>query len=65
MFHMTVFDDDGKKLYDSPIEATSDEEAKEKGTAWLKEHRRQDAPYRIFHSSGRLIAFHSHKGKHA
>ena len=30
MYHMTVFDDDGKKLYDSPIEATSDEEAKEK-----------------------------------
>lgn len=65
MYHMTVFDADGKKVYDEPIEATNDAEAKAKGIAWLEEHEHLDHPYRIFHTTGRLVAFHSHQAKHA
>lgn len=63
MYHMTVFDDNGKKLFDEPIEAASDEEAKQKGMALLEEQGHETRPYRIFHTTGRLIAFHSHKAK--
>lgn len=65
MYHMTVFDHDGKKVYDEPIEADNDKEAKTKGIAWLQENEQLDCPYRIFHTTGRLVAFHSHKAKHA
>lgn len=63
MYHMTVFDDDGKKLLDEPIEAESDAEAKQKGMAFLEEQGHETRPYRIFHTTGRLIAFYSHKAK--
>ena len=65
MNHMTVFDSDGKKLHDEPIEAKSDAEAKQKGMAWLEESDYLSRPYRIFHTSGRLIAFNSHRAKRA
>lgn len=60
---MTVFDDQGKLIHDEPVEATTDEEARAKGMAWLEENDRLDAPYRIFHTTGRLVAFHSHEAK--
>lgn len=63
VYHMTVFDDEGKKLVDQPLEASSDAEAREKGMAWLAEKEYLNHPYRIFHTSGRLVAFNSHKGK--
>lgn len=63
MYHMTVFDDDGRSLYDEPIDAKSDTAAKQKGLAWLEENDYVNNPYRIFHTSGRLIAFQSHKAK--
>ncbi|WP_231633361.1 YhzD family protein [Numidum massiliense] len=62
---MTVYDQDGTTLYDQPIEANSDKEAKEKGMAWLAESDREQCPYRIFHTTGRLVAFHSHQAKRA
>lgn len=65
MYHMTVYDGDGKKLYDEPIEAANDEEAKKKGISWLEENDNLDCPYRIFHTTGRLVAFHSHSAKRA
>ena len=52
MYHMTVFDDNGKKLFDEPIEAASDEEAKQKGMALLEEQGHETRPYRIFHTTG-------------
>lgn len=65
MYHITVFDQEGSKLFDEPISATNDPEAKEKGHAILKEKEYQQYPYRIVHASGRLVEFQSHKGKAA
>ena len=65
MYHMTVFDNDGNKLVDQPLEAENDRDAREKGMAWLAEKGYLQYPYRIFHTSGRLVAFNSHKGKTA
>lgn len=63
MYHMTVFDADGNKVVDQSIAAESDKEAKTKGMKWLQDNERLDDPYRIFHTTGRLIAFHSHHAK--
>jgi hypothetical protein len=63
MYHLTVYDQDGNKLHDAPLEADHDLEARIKGMEWLKQHHYEEHPYRIFHTSGRLIAFQSHKGK--
>ncbi|MEW9032429.1 MAG: YhzD family protein [Planifilum fimeticola] len=63
MYHVTVFDDEGKKLFDEPLQAENDVEAREKGLALLAEKEYQNHPYRIVHTSGRLVAFNSHKGK--
>ncbi|MDA8353862.1 MAG: YhzD family protein [Firmicutes bacterium] len=65
MYHLTVYDQDGSKLYDEPIEATDDSAAKEKGHAILRENDVQEHPFRIVHTSGRLVEFLSHKGKKA
>ncbi|MFC4075948.1 YhzD family protein [Salinithrix halophila] len=65
MYHMTVFDQTGSKLYDEPIEAVTDAEAKKKGLDVLEEKEYQAYPFRIFHSSGRLVEFQSHKAKKA
>lgn len=63
MYHMTVYDNEGNKRYDEPIEAVDDQEAKAKGLTWITENGYGDCPYRIFHTSGRLIAFQSHQAK--
>jgi hypothetical protein len=63
VYQMTVFDNEGNKLVDQSLEAENDVEAREKGLAWLAEKEYLNHPYRIVHSSGRLVAFNSHKGK--
>ncbi|KYQ87277.1 hypothetical protein I8U24_10180 [Thermoactinomyces sp. CICC 24226] len=60
MYHMTVYDMDGQLLYDGPINATSDDEAKKLGYAWISENGHQDKPHRIFHVTGRLVSFKPH-----
>lgn len=63
MYHITVYDQDGKKLYDEPLQANNDQEAKEKGLSLLQEKEYLSLPYRILHTTGRLVLFNSHKGK--
>jgi hypothetical protein len=65
MYHLTVYDPKGHKLLDQPIEAKDDETAKAKGQEQLREKNYQSYPYRIVHTSGRLVEFLSHKGKSA
>lgn len=65
MYHLSVYDQEGNKLYDEPIEAQTDHEAMEKGHAILREKEYKDHPYRIVHSAGRLVEFQSHKPKKA
>ncbi|RAL26953.1 YhzD family protein [Thermoflavimicrobium daqui] len=60
MYHMTVFDLDGKVLYDEVLHANTDQEAKKVGYAWLSEHNHEDKPHRIFHTTGRLVSFKPH-----
>lgn len=60
MYHMTVYNVDGDLLYDGPINATNDDEAKTLGYAWISENGHQDKPHRIFHVTGRLISFQPH-----
>ncbi|MBO2532722.1 YhzD-like protein [Planifilum fulgidum] len=63
MYHVTAYDNEGKKLLDEPLQAESDAEAREKGLSLLAEKEYLQLPYRIVHTSGRLVAFNSHKGK--
>ncbi|QKG83813.1 hypothetical protein GXN76_04530 [Kroppenstedtia pulmonis] len=65
MYHMTVFDNEGKKLLDEAIEAGTDTEAKTKGKTLLTEKEWNHHPFRIVHVSGRLVDFQSQKGKKA
>ncbi|SFI85441.1 YhzD family protein [Thermoflavimicrobium dichotomicum] len=61
MYHMTVYDEDGKVLFNDALSATSDEEAKKAGYAWLAEHGHENKPHRIFHTTGRLVSFKPHQ----
>ncbi|SEN51413.1 YhzD family protein [Lihuaxuella thermophila] len=61
MYHMTVYDENGNKLYDEPISAQTDEEAKKIGYAWLAKHGHETKPHRIFHTTGRLVSFKPHQ----
>lgn len=63
MYHITVYDNDGKSLLDEPLQAEKDEEAKEKGLSLLQEKGYLSYPYRLVHTTGRLVLFNSHQGK--
>ncbi|WP_240511998.1 YhzD family protein [Paludifilum halophilum] len=65
MYHLTVYNHEGNKLYDEGIQADTDNEAKEKGHAFLGEKEATSYPFRLFHVTGRLVEFQSHKGKKA
>ncbi|MDR6226693.1 YhzD family protein [Desmospora profundinema] len=65
MYHITVYDNEGKKLLDEPIKAADDQTAKAKGHELLQEKEYASYPFRILHTSGRLVEFLSHKGKSA
>jgi hypothetical protein len=65
MYHLTVYDQEGNKLVDEPIEAKSDDESKKKGHTILSEKEYQGYPFRIVHSAGRLVEFQSHQPKKA
>ncbi|MBA4493381.1 hypothetical protein H1191_03545 [Paenactinomyces guangxiensis] len=61
MYHMTVYDENGTVLFDEPISAQTDEEAKKIGYAWLAEKGHETKPHRIFHTTGRLVSFKPHQ----
>jgi hypothetical protein len=63
VYHMTVYDEKGEVLFDEALQAKTDDEAKREGYAWLTEHGHETKPHRIFHTSGRLVAFKSHQLK--
>lgn len=65
MYHLTVYDNGGKKLLDQPLAAHDDDAAKTEGHHVLQEKKYSTYPYRIIHSSGRLVEFLSHKAKSA
>lgn len=61
MYHMTVYDENGKTLFDEALQAKNDAEAKQVGYARLAELGQTDKPHRIFHTTGRLISFKPHQ----
>jgi hypothetical protein len=61
MYHMTVYDENGKVLLDEAIPAASDYEAKQIGYTWLEEQGHTEKPHRIFHKTGRLLSFKPHQ----
>ncbi|PTM57818.1 YhzD family protein [Desmospora activa] len=65
MYHLTVYDNEGKKLLDQPLTARDENGAKAEGHQRLQEREYSTYPYRIIHSSGRLVEFLSHKAKSA
>ncbi|WP_124726804.1 YhzD family protein [Staphylospora marina] len=61
MYHITVYEPDGQVLLDEAIEASSDQEARDKGLALIAEKGYDAKPHRIFHVSGRLVSFKPHQ----
>jgi YhzD-like protein len=58
-YKLTVFEKDGKKILDDTFEASSDNEAKETGEAFLEEKGYLDHTHRCTSPLGKLILFHA------
>ncbi|TCS96867.1 YhzD family protein [Hazenella coriacea] len=61
MYHMTVYDENGKVLIDDALKAKNDAEAKQISYARLAELGHADKPHRIFQTTGRLVSFQPHQ----
>jgi len=57
-YKLTAFDVSGEKLLDETIQATNDQEAKEKGSSLLAEKNLEETTHRCTSPSGKLILFH-------
>lgn len=58
IYTLTVFSKTGEKLLDETFEASTEKEAKEMGTAKLKEHNYLETTHRCTTPAGKLILFH-------
>lgn len=59
IYKLTAFESTGKVIMDDTLEATSDEEAKEKGHAILEEKELLEQTHRLASPAGKLLLFHS------
>lgn len=59
IYKLTAFESTGKVIMDDTLEATSDEEAKEKGHAILEEKQLLEQTHRLASPAGKLLLFHS------
>lgn len=58
-YRLTAYEPTGKLIMDDSLKASSDEEAKEKGYAILKEKTLLEKTHRLASPTGKLILFHS------
>lgn len=59
IYKLTAFESTGKVIMDDTLEATSDEEAKEKGHAILEDKQLLEQTHRLASPAGKLLLFHS------
>jgi len=59
VYHLTVFQRDGKLRLQETIEAHSDEEAKSLGEKRLREEGCLEMTHRLVSPKGKLLLFHS------
>jgi len=59
IYKLTAFEPKGKLIIEETLEASSDEEAKEKGHAILTEKELLDKTHRLASPAGKLLLFHS------
>ncbi len=59
VYKLTAYEAKGNVLMDDSLEATNDEEAKEKGQAILEEKELLETTHRLASPTGKLILFHS------
>ena len=58
-YKLTAYEPKGKIIMDDSLEASTDEEAKEKGYAILEEKELLETTHRLASPTGKLILFHS------
>lgn len=59
VYKLTAYETKGKVIIDESLEATNDEEAKQKGQAMLAEKNLLETTHRLASPTGKLILFHS------
>lgn len=59
VYKLTAYDAKGNVLMDDSLEATNDEEAKEKGQVILEEKELLEKTHRLASPTGKLVLFHS------
>ncbi|PFE05170.1 hypothetical protein COE15_07390 [Bacillus cereus] len=57
VYILTVFEKDGSKMLDESFEATTEAEAKSKGTSILQEKGLHEKTHRCTSSAGKLVLF--------
>lgn len=55
---ITVFEQNGEKLFEEPFQAENDKEAAETGKRRLEEENYQNKTHRCVSPDGRLVLFH-------
>ena len=58
-YKLTAFEQTGKLLAEETFTASNDEEAKDKGKAFLEEKDLLDRTHRVVSPDGKLLLFHS------
>ena len=59
VYKLTAYEAKGNVIMDDSLEASNDEEAKEKGQAILEEKELLETTHRLASPTGKLILFHS------
>ncbi|KOO47138.1 YhzD family protein [Priestia koreensis] len=57
-YTLTVFEKSGEKLIDETFEASTEAEAKQKGTERLSELKFEEHTHRCTSAAGKLVLFH-------
>lgn len=59
VYKLTAYEKNGTCIIDESIEATNDEDAKQKGQAVLEEKNLIETTHRLVSPTGKLVLFHS------
>lgn len=59
VYKLTAYEKKGEVIIDETVEATNDDEAKEKGQAILEEKELLETTHRLASPTGKLLLFHS------
>ena len=58
IYKLTVFEPNGEKVMDEPIEAANDDTAKDIGSKLLQEKGYEEMTHRLTSPAGKLLLFH-------